>query len=86
MVPSFAAEYGAWYGTHPGIKPAVDAVATMCPPWPRAIMSGKSGSSLMGGEVMGSETMVKAIREAEWWDDPIPKVRVSPHETLGRAL
>ena len=29
---------------------------------------------------------MKAIREAEWWDDPIPKVRVSPHETLGRAL
>jgi protease-4 len=30
-----------------------------------AIMSGKSGSSLLGGEVMGSETMVKAIRQAE---------------------
>jgi peptide deformylase len=29
---------------------------------------------------------MKAIREAEWWDDPIPRVRVSPHETLGRAL
>jgi peptide deformylase len=29
---------------------------------------------------------MKAIREAEWWGDPIPKVRVSPHETLGRAL
>ncbi len=30
-----------------------------------AITSGKSGSSLLGGEVMGSETMVKAIRQAE---------------------
>ena len=29
---------------------------------------------------------MKAIREAEWWGDPMPKVKVSPHETLGRAL
>ena len=29
---------------------------------------------------------MKAIREAEWWGDPIPRVRVSPHETFGRAL
>ena len=29
---------------------------------------------------------MKAIREAEWWGDPLPKVKVSPHETLGRAL
>jgi peptide deformylase len=29
---------------------------------------------------------MKAIREAEWWGDPIPKVKLSPHETLGRAL
>jgi peptide deformylase len=29
---------------------------------------------------------MKAIREAEWWGDPIPNVKVSPHETLGRAL
>ena len=29
---------------------------------------------------------MKAIRDAEWWGDPIPKVKVSPHETLGRAL
>ena len=29
---------------------------------------------------------MKAIREAEWWGDPIPHVRVSPHETFGRAL
>ena len=29
---------------------------------------------------------MKAIREAEWWGDPIPKVKVSPHDTLGRAL
>src|SRR5262245_8442980 len=30
-----------------------------------AITTGKSGSSLLGGDIMGSETMVKAIREAE---------------------
>ena len=29
---------------------------------------------------------MKAIREAEWWGDPIQKVRVSPHETHGQAL
>ena len=29
---------------------------------------------------------MKAIREAEWWGDPVPQVRVSPHETLGRAF
>jgi peptide deformylase len=28
---------------------------------------------------------MKAIREAEWWADP-PQVRLSPHETFGRAL
>jgi peptide deformylase len=29
---------------------------------------------------------MKAIRDADWWGDPIPRIRVSPHETLGRAL
>ena len=29
---------------------------------------------------------MKAIREAEWWGDAIPQVRVSPHETLGQAF
>ena len=29
---------------------------------------------------------MKAIREAEWWGDPVPRVRVSPHETRGRAF
>ena len=29
---------------------------------------------------------MKAIREAEWWGDPIPKVKLSPHDTLGKAL
>jgi peptide deformylase len=29
---------------------------------------------------------MKAIREAEWWGDPIPRIRVSPHETMGRAF
>lgn len=29
---------------------------------------------------------MKAIREAEWWGDPIPHVKASPHETFGRAL
>ena len=28
---------------------------------------------------------MKAIREAEWWGDPVPRVRVSPHETRGQA-
>ena len=37
---------------------------------------------------MGSaqrKAAMKAIREAEWWGDPIQKVRVSPHETRGQA-
>jgi peptide deformylase len=29
---------------------------------------------------------MKAIREAEWWGDPIAQVKVSPHEMFGRAL
>ena len=29
---------------------------------------------------------MKAIRDAEWFGDPIPRVKVSPHETLGRAF
>jgi peptide deformylase len=29
---------------------------------------------------------MKAIREAEWWSDTIPQVKMSPHETFGRAL
>jgi peptide deformylase len=29
---------------------------------------------------------MKAIRAAEWWGDPIPQVKTSPHETFGRAL
>jgi hypothetical protein len=29
---------------------------------------------------------MKAIREAEWWGDSIPQVRISPHQTLGQAL
>jgi peptide deformylase len=29
---------------------------------------------------------MKAIREAEWWGSPMPQVKVSPHETFGRAL
>ena len=29
---------------------------------------------------------MKAIREAEWWGDPVPRVRVSPHETRGQAI
>ena len=28
----------------------------------------------------------RAIREAEWWGDPVPRVRVSPHETRGQAI
>src|ERR1700750_185011 len=29
---------------------------------------------------------MKAIREAEWWGDPVPRGRVSPHDTRGQAL
>jgi peptide deformylase len=29
---------------------------------------------------------MKAIREAEWWGEPTPEIRVSPHNTNGRAL
>ena len=29
---------------------------------------------------------MKAIRDAEWWGEPIPEVRVSPHPTRGKAL
>ena len=29
---------------------------------------------------------MKAIRDAEWWGDPVPRVRVSPHQTRGQAF
>ena len=29
---------------------------------------------------------MKAIRDAEWWSDPVPRVRVSPHKTHGQAF
>ena len=29
---------------------------------------------------------VKAIREAEWFADNPPEVRISPHSTFGRAM
>jgi peptide deformylase len=29
---------------------------------------------------------MKAIRDAEWWGDPVPRVRVSPHDTQGQAV
>jgi peptide deformylase len=29
---------------------------------------------------------MKAIRDSDWFGDPMPKVKVSPHETFGRAL
>ncbi|RFU38918.1 peptide deformylase [Actinomadura logoneensis] len=29
---------------------------------------------------------MKAIREAEWFGDPVPQVKVSPHRTLGKAI
>ena len=28
----------------------------------------------------------KAIRDAEWWGEPIPEIRMSPHATGGKAL
>ena len=29
---------------------------------------------------------MKAIRDAEWSGDPVPRVRVSPHKTHGQAF
>jgi len=29
---------------------------------------------------------MKEIREAEWWGDAVPQVKVSPHPTWGKAL
>ncbi|MBV9092953.1 MAG: peptide deformylase [Streptosporangiaceae bacterium] len=29
---------------------------------------------------------MKAIRESDWWGDPVPRVKVSPHQTRGLAL
>jgi peptide deformylase len=29
---------------------------------------------------------MKEIREAEWWGDALPRVKVSPHPTWGKAL
>jgi peptide deformylase len=28
---------------------------------------------------------MKAIREAEWWGQPVPEIRASPHPTRGEA-
>ena len=28
---------------------------------------------------------MKAIREAEWWGQPVPEIRASPHPTRGKA-
>jgi peptide deformylase len=32
------------------------------------------------------KAVMKAIRDAEWWGDPGPRVRVSPHDTRGQAF
>jgi peptide deformylase len=29
---------------------------------------------------------MKEIREAEWWGEPAPKVKISPHRTWGKAF
>jgi peptide deformylase len=29
---------------------------------------------------------MKEIRQAEWWEEPVPEIRVSPHPTFGKAL
>jgi peptide deformylase len=29
---------------------------------------------------------MREIREAEWWGEPVPQVKVSPHPTWGKAL
>jgi len=28
---------------------------------------------------------MKEVREAEWWGEPVPEIRVSPHPTRGKA-
>ena len=28
---------------------------------------------------------MKEIRSAQWWGEPVPEVRVSPHATYGKA-
>jgi hypothetical protein len=29
---------------------------------------------------------MKEIREAEWWGEPVPEVKISPHRTWGKAF
>jgi hypothetical protein len=29
---------------------------------------------------------MKEIRESDWWGEAVPKVKVSPHPTWGKAL
>ena len=29
---------------------------------------------------------MKEIREAEWWGEPAPQVKISPHRTWGKAF
>jgi peptide deformylase len=29
---------------------------------------------------------MREIREAEWWGEPVPKVKISPHPTRGKAF
>jgi len=29
---------------------------------------------------------MKAIREAEWWGEPAPQIKISPHRTWGKAF
>jgi peptide deformylase len=28
---------------------------------------------------------MKEIRQAEWWGEPVPEIRISPHRTWGKA-
>lgn len=37
-------------------------------------------------DLEGRKLAMKAIREAEWWGEPEPTVKVSPHRTFGRAF
>ena len=50
-----------------------------------AIVSGKSGTSLMGGESVGSETMIAAIRQAEE-DDTVKAIVLRIDSPGGSAL
>ena len=49
----------------------------------------RSGRIMVGAYRLDKETARRAkaaIREAEWFGEPAPEVKVSPHPLFGRAL